>query len=208
MGRSWDQTSCFRIRERPRQQLRQKFSCESDVEVVEARPKEPSAATHSRTPARPHGHGPFVRRFWATSRSVRAWSPRRRPSVPSALPSIGDWASLALVEALLQLPWIDVAALAQLTCAAQQRKGKGASVTSSEARGRVRFSNLIRPSPGAAVIGSRYWYDRRPRETEEVQDVPKEASWTRELKSMNLILVHGLCSVLPSRKKFLYKRFY
>ncbi|CAE7248255.1 fadB [Symbiodinium sp. CCMP2592] len=77
--------------ERIRQQLRQKFGCESDAEVVEA---------------------------------LLGHFKEREGMVPEE------------EEALLQLPWIDVAALAQLT----------------------------------------YWYDRRPRETEEVQDVPKEAS--------------------------------
>jgi len=89
--------------ERIRQQLRQKFSCESDVEVVEA---------------------------------LLGHFKEREGMVPEE-------------EALLQLPWIDVAALAQLT----------------------------------------YWYDRRPRETEEVQDVPKEernrdakyGRWTKKI---------------------------
>ncbi|CAE7218118.1 fadB [Symbiodinium microadriaticum] len=89
--------------ERIRQQLRQKFGCESDAEMVEA----------------------LLGHF----KECEGMVPEE--------------------EALLQLPWIDVAALAQLT----------------------------------------YWYDRRPRETEDVQDVPKEernrdakyGRWTKKI---------------------------
>ncbi|CAE7700635.1 fadB, partial [Symbiodinium pilosum] len=89
--------------ERIRQQLRQRFTCETDVQMVEA---------------------------------LLAYLKQRDGAVPDD-------------EALLQLPWIDVAALAQLT----------------------------------------YWYDRRPRETEEVQEAQKEernrdakyGRWTKKI---------------------------
>ncbi|CAE7579805.1 fadB [Symbiodinium natans] len=89
--------------ERIRQQLRQRFACESDAQMVEA---------------------------------LLAHFQERAGMVPED-------------EALLQLPWIDVAALAQLT----------------------------------------YWYDRRPRENEEVQEAHKEernrdakyGRWTKKI---------------------------